>query len=67
MEIEKRTPAERKAEMELEKELRGGWGNASTLSWVHKPNESGKRTKPAPRLDELDKCKLAEDLRSMAR
>jgi len=44
-----------KADRELEKELRQGWGNASTLSLVHRPDEAGKRIKPAPRLDELDK------------
>jgi hypothetical protein len=50
-----RLRAELKAERELEKELRGGWGNASTLSWAHRPDEAGKRKKPAPRLDEMDK------------
>lgn len=53
--IEKKTPAERKAEMELEKELRRGWGNACSLSWTHRPDESGKHIKAMPRLDELDK------------
>lgn len=46
--------AELKAEQELEKELRGGWGNVSTLSWVHRPDEAGKRTKPKPNLHQLD-------------
>jgi hypothetical protein len=47
--------AELKAERELEKQLRGGWGNACSLSWTHRPDEVGKRTKPTPRLDEMDK------------
>lgn len=51
----KRTPAELKEERELEAKMRGCWGNASTLSWTHRPDECGKRTKALPRLDELDK------------
>jgi len=38
-----------------EKELRGGWMNLNHLTLSRRPNESGKRIKAMPRLDELDK------------